>query len=99
MKKLIVPVLSLSMLAMSPVLVFSASPNSILLSVDIQKKTKIKKEDLPEIARHKLDSDEFKGWIVVNVYKLEGGGYEVELKKGDTTQVLDFDKEGNLKKE
>jgi len=60
-------------------------------------KTKIKKEELPEPVRNKLNGDSYKGWVVVNAYKLGGGGYEVELKKGDTTQAVKFDKDGNVK--
>jgi predicted metal-binding membrane protein len=60
-------------------------------------KTKIKKEELPEPVRTKLKGDAYKGWSVVNAYKLRSGAYEVELKKGDTTQVLTFDKDGNAK--
>jgi len=60
-------------------------------------KTKIKKEELPEPIRNKLNGDAYKGWSVVNAYKLSGGEYEVELKKGDTTQALKFDKDGNVR--
>ncbi len=60
-------------------------------------KTRIKKEELPEPVRKKLSGDAYKGWVIVNSYKLGGEEYQVELKKGDTTQVLKFDKEGNVK--
>lgn len=60
-------------------------------------KTKIKKEELPEPVLKKLKGDAFKGWVVVNAFKIGGAEYEVELKKGDTTQVLKFDKDGNPK--
>ena len=60
-------------------------------------KTKIKKEELPEPVRKKLNGDAFKGWAVENAYKLSSGEFEVELKKGDTTQALKFDKDGNVK--
>jgi len=52
---------------------------------------------LPEPIKKKLDGEAYKGWAVVNAYKLNGGEYQVELKKGDTSQVLKFDKDGNVK--
>ena len=58
---------------------------------------KIKKDELPESARKILDGDQFKGWSIVNIYKTKEGEYEVELKKGDTTQAVKFDKEGRVK--
>jgi len=60
-------------------------------------KVKIKKEELPDPVRKTLENDAFKGWIVMSAYKLKSGDYEVELKKGDTTQSLKFDKEGKAK--
>jgi len=60
-------------------------------------KTKIKKEELPEAVRKKINGDAFKGWITVTAYKLTNGEFEVELKKSDLTQVLKFDKDGNTK--
>src|SRR6478609_3957220 len=58
---------------------------------------KIKKDELPESARKILDGDQFRGWSIVNIYKTKEGEYEVELKKGDTTQAVKFDKEGRVK--
>jgi len=70
---------------------------TLLHSMAQDEKTKIKKEELPEPVRKKLSGDAYKGWVIVNSYKLGGEEYQVELKKGDTTQVLKFDKEGNVK--
>lgn len=58
---------------------------------------KIKKEELPEPARKTLGGDAFKGWSIVSAYKTKEGDYEVEMKKGDTTQTVKFDKEGKVK--
>jgi hypothetical protein len=70
-------------------------------------KEKIKKEDLPAAAIKVLDSNEYKGWMVVQVYRMkvkDAQGketsdyeYEVELKKDEITQALKFDKNGNTK--
>src|SRR5690349_12450288 len=60
-------------------------------------KVKIKKEELPEAAIKTLDGDVYKSWTIVNVFKLKNGEYEVELKKGDISQSLKFDKEGKIK--
>jgi len=60
-------------------------------------KVKIKKEELPQSAKNTLSGDTYKGWSVVGVFKTKEGDYEVELKKGDTTQALRFDKEGKVK--
>jgi hypothetical protein len=58
---------------------------------------KIKKEELPEAVRKTLEGDAFKGWTVGNSYKTKGGEYEVELKKGTSTQTIKFDKDGKVK--
>ena len=71
--------------------------DSMLLSNKQDEKIKIKKEELPEAARQTLDGDAFKGWTMVNSYRLKNREYEVELKKGDTTQTLKFDKGGKVK--
>jgi len=77
---------------------FMMDPTVTLIDAVSQgEKTKIKKEELPEPVQRKLSSDAYKGWAVVNSYKLAGEEYQVELKKGDTTQVLKFDKDGNVK--
>jgi hypothetical protein len=34
---------------------------------------------------------------VEKAYKLSNGEFEVELKKGDTSQMLKFDKDGKMK--
>ena len=60
-------------------------------------KVKIKKEELPEAARNTLDGDAFKGWTIDNIYKLSNGEFEVELKKGVTSQTVKFDKDGKVK--
>ena len=60
-------------------------------------KVKIKKEELPQSAKNTLDGDTFKGWSVVSAHKTKEGEYEVELKKGDTTQAVKFDKDGKVK--
>jgi hypothetical protein len=60
-------------------------------------KLKIKKEELPEAAKKTLEGDAFKGWSVVNVYKVKNGQeYEVELKKENASQVIKFDKDGKV---
>jgi hypothetical protein len=60
-------------------------------------KVKIKKDELPEEAKKTLGGEAFKGWAVSNVYKLQNGEYEVELKKGTSAQSIKFDKDGKVK--
>ena len=72
--------------------------NGLVLLTNLQDdKVKIKKEELPEAAQKALDGDAFKGWAVAAAYKTKNGEYEVELKKGDTTQTVKFDKDGRVK--
>jgi len=66
-------------------------------SIPQEDKTKIKKEELPEAARKTLDTDPFKGWSVINAYKMKSGEFEVELKKEELTQIVMFDKTGKIK--
>jgi hypothetical protein len=68
-------------------------------------KEKIKKEELPSAAIKLLDGDAFKGWTVVQAYRVkskdaqgkEGLEYQVDVKKDNLSQTLKFDKEGNPK--
>jgi hypothetical protein len=68
-------------------------------------KEKIKKEDLPAAAIKALDGDAFKGWTVVQAYRVKSKDpqgkevleYHVDLKKDNLTQTIKFDKEGNSK--
>ena len=70
-----------------------------------QVKEKIKKEDLPAEARKQLDGDAFKGWTVVQAYRIkakneqgeEAVEYEVEVKKENETKTVKFDKDGKSK--
>ncbi|HEU5292387.1 MAG TPA: hypothetical protein VFU05_17190 [Cyclobacteriaceae bacterium] len=70
-------------------------------------KAEIKKEALPKAALSLLEGDGFKGWTIAKVYRVkvkdeketDTDEYEVEVKKDDLSQVLKFDKDGNLKKE
>jgi len=98
MRKIIIAVLSYSMLACVTVLVEgSVLDMAYATTLPQHEKVKIKKEELPEATRNTLSGDAFKGWTVEKSYKLTSGGFEVDLKKGDTVQTLKFDKDGKLK--
>ena len=60
-------------------------------------RVKIKREELPEATRKTLEGDAFKGWAIANSFKTKTGEFEVELKKGENTQTIKFDKDGKLK--
>jgi hypothetical protein len=68
-------------------------------------KEKIKKEELPAAAIKTLDGDAFKGWTVVQAYRVKSKDaqgkevveYQVDVKKDNLTQTVKFDKEGNSK--
>ena len=68
-------------------------------------KEKIKSEDLPAATTKLLKGDAFKGWTIVQAYKVKSkdaqgkeiAGYEVEVKKDNVTQVLKFDKDGKAR--
>ena len=76
-------------------------------TVDMSNKVEIKKEELPEATKKVLAGNELKDWMFVKAYRVktkvkDANGkeieeYEVELKKDKVTQVLLFDKDGNLK--
>jgi uncharacterized protein YxeA len=98
MKKVMIGVLSFLMLACVSLLVEGSGFDFTSISTQSQNdKTKIKKEDLPQAAKSTLNGDAFKGWAVENAYKLNNGEFEVELKKGSTSQTLKFDKDGKVK--
>jgi Na+-transporting NADH:ubiquinone oxidoreductase subunit NqrC len=71
-------------------------------------KEKIKKENLPVAAIKTLDGADYKGWTVVQAYRVkvkDSHGketsdieYEVEVKKDELIQVVKFDKNGITKK-
>lgn len=99
MKKVIliaIAVASLSISALSQRKMMEIS-SLVFLSNPQDDKIQIKKNELPEAARKTLDGDAFKGWSITTAYKLKNGDYEVELRKGDTTQTLKFDKDGKVK--
>ncbi|GHN02214.1 hypothetical protein WSM22_37030 [Cytophagales bacterium WSM2-2] len=101
MKSVLISVVSLVMLAsVSGYTQRMMDDREIALATPSKKqdeKTKIKKEDLPEAAQKVLEGDAFKGWTIENAYKLSNGEFEVELKKGTTSQTVKFDKDGKVK--
>ena len=99
MKKLVLFALSLLLLANTYSLAKRAMKSDSRSASHVQQseKMKIKKEELPEAARKTLEGDAFKGWVIANSYKTKSGEYEVELKKGDNTQTIKFDKDGKVK--
>jgi hypothetical protein len=62
-----------------------------------EEKLKIRKEDLPETVKKSLEAEAFKGWVVLNAYRINNGEHAVELKKGTNVQVIKFDKDGKVK--
>ena len=89
---LMIGVASLSAQPISTMLL--APEHSIMQEKD---RVKIKTEELPEGVKTALSADAYKGWTVVSAYKVKNGEvYEVELKKGDTSQTLKFDKDGKV---
>jgi len=98
MKRIALFVLFAFQLIIIPIPGYSKPDKVIAKNFPVQDgRVKVKKDELPETAKKILNSDQFKGWSIVNIYKTKEGEYEVELKKGDTTQAVKFDKEGNIK--
>jgi len=102
MKRVMISVLSLVVLAGSSAFAQRIIDDQEFAQASLRKavqddKVKIKREDLPEAARNTLDGDAFKGWTIENVYKLNNGEFEVELKKGVSSQTVKFDKDGKVK--
>ena|SRR6185436_13838464 len=78
---------------------FPNSPN-VAATADQERqpeRVKIGKLDLPAEAKRALEGTDFRGWTLVAAYRTKDGEYEVELKRGETVQVIKFDKEGRLK--
>ncbi len=88
-------------LGLAATLALSAEPMARLKAVTVMQekdKVKIKAEELPANVKTTLGTDAYKGWNVVSAYKVKNGElFEVELKKGDVTQAVKFDKEGKVK--
>lgn len=99
MKKIIFAALSILLLANTYSLAKRVARGEFSTTVTDQKddRVKIKKEELPQAALKTLEGDAFKGWSVTNSYKTKTGEYEVDLKKGDNTQTITFNKDGTVK--
>ena len=66
-----------------------------LISVAQEDKVAIKAEELPEAAQSSLKGEGLKDWTIVQAYHIKSSNqYEVELKKGDETKTVKFDKDG-----
>jgi hypothetical protein len=65
-------------------------------------KVSITVNELPSIVRDQLQSQDYSGWTVGNVYRKEKEGktfYAVEMKNADQTKMVKFDAQGNKIKE
>ncbi len=103
-RKLWIAILSALSLGMACALRLSAAPSAMMMIapsyslLQDKDRVKIKSEELPQNIRTTLGTDAYKGWTVVSAYKVKNGEmYDVELKKGDTTQAIKFDKDGKVK--
>jgi len=68
---------------------------------DVNKQS-ITVNELPSIVRDQLQSQDYSGWTVGNVYRKEKEGktfYAVEMKNADETKMVKFDAQGNKIKE
>lgn len=98
MKKIVFSVLSILLLANTYSLAKRVIRGEFSAMVyQKEDRAKIKKAELPEATLKTLEGDAFKGWSVANSFKTKAGEYEVELKKGQNTQTIKFDKDGKVK--
>jgi hypothetical protein len=57
----------------------------------------IKSEELPDVVKKALESQDYKGWIInAASYNTKEEKYLVELKNGADTKKVKFDKEGKV---
>jgi hypothetical protein len=65
--------------------------------MQVEKKTKVNKEELPQSIQKLLKDEDYKEWDLDQAYHITGKGdyYKVELKKGDQKQTLNLDQYAN----
>jgi hypothetical protein len=61
-------------------------------------KTPVDPANLPEAIKKTLATDQYKDWQVVSAALVKGKNeyYELQMKKGEETTALKFDKNGNV---
>lgn len=62
-----------------------------------EEKTKIKSEELPAPVKKALEMQDYRGWLIDAAYKVNATEqYEVHLKNGAETKIVNFDKDGKV---
>ncbi len=101
MKKLFVTILAMFVMG-----VFFVQANDgivkeaeAVVSIENEGKTEVKAEELPDAVKTALGGESFAGWEFVSAHKVKVGEtkhYEIQLKKGEESTTVKFDKEGTL---
>lgn len=73
------------------------TPVASAIVMNIQDKTPVKAEDLPDAIKTALAGDDYAGWTVKEAFAVQTGGaltYEISLQKGDENRVISLNEAG-----
>jgi len=65
--------------------------------MNLQDKTPVNAEDLPDAVKGALAGDDYEGWTVKEAFAVQSGGvntYEISLQKGDENRVVTLNEAG-----
>lgn len=73
------------------------TPVASAIVMNVQDKTPVKAEDLPDAIKTALAGDDYAGWTVKEAFAVQTGGavtYEISLQKGDENRVVSLNEAG-----
>jgi len=75
-------------------------PTSASIVMNVQDKTPVKAEDLPDAVKTTLAGDDYSGWDVKEAFSVSRAGgvssYEISLQKGDENKVVNLNEAGQI---
>jgi len=73
------------------------TPVATAIVVNLQDKTPVNAEDLPDAVKTALAGDDYAGWSVKEAFSVQSGGvntYEISLQKDDENRVISLNEAG-----
>ena len=73
------------------------TPVASAIVMNLQDKTPIDAQDLPDAVKTALAGDDYSEWTVKEAYSIQAGGvstYEISLQKGDESRVVNLNEAG-----
>lgn len=97
MKKIIICLVSLAMIAVTQVEVSYAQNGATAVRAK-QEKVAVRPEDLPEAVKTTLSGDSYAGWQITSAFLItkedNSQFFEISIKKGEEMATINLDKDG-----